>query len=329
VYVEGEAVPFLGTFDLGGVGTVKTNVYRKGLPLLPIRVAPIIDLTGNKLITGTVTNAGWLANLEADLKVWNLTNPPPSTMTGAYTMILPGSSVPGEPAGHGFGLVSVKNNLAGAPLVRCLGSYLGDGQAISLVVPPMPPSQEGRWPFYSKAYKVMRGIYPAYMGSAQGWLTFSNDNVWGDLTWQKRAGWTPLPLPVQPNLYPLGFSNVMTIEGSRYVAPVLLSGKHVIDITNSWVTLAGGNLPSPVGTNFLWNDLNKLRFVTTNNPNRITLTVTPTTGAILGAFRPNPAVTATVKIYGAVLQNGSFSNTAWGNFKGTSESGTMLIQAAP
>ena len=93
------------------------------------------------------------------------------------------------------------------------------------------------------------------------------NTVWGDLNWIKKAGWVN---PAPPNIYAGGFSNALTVAGSRYLRLTLVPGPHVIAVTNGLVTLDAGNLSGPIPTEFDWTDENKLVFEkagTTNNPN--------------------------------------------------------------
>ena len=68
----------------------------------------------------------------------------------------------------------------------------------------MPFSKDGRWPFYGKQYKGLRGVDTTYFGSVIGWLTLETNTVWGDLDGFKKPGWVN---PVPPNIYSAGFSN--------------------------------------------------------------------------------------------------------------------------
>ena len=91
--------------------------------------------------------------------------------------------------------------------------------------------------------------------------------------------------------------------------------------------LSDGNLGAPVRTEFDWTDVNKLVFakaLTIDNPNALTLTVNYKNGEVKGSFQLNPPNTLSKRnLYGAVLQN---LNLAYGNFKGTSQSGSMQLQ---
>jgi hypothetical protein len=88
------------------------------------------------------------------------------------------------------------------------------------------------------------------------------------------------------------------------------------------MTLAYGNLVTGLATNFLWNEFNKIIFPKGYNPNGMKLTVKTKDGSFGGGFvdPANPAVKP--KITGAVLQN---VNMAFGNFPGTTESGSAEV----
>ena len=284
------------------------------------------------MITGTVTNnvgaVGWEAALQADLKVWSMSNAPSSTVTGLYTMILPGSTnVSVEPGGHGYGLVRVEYDpVKGKQDIKAKG-LLGETQKLKPV--KVPTSENYRWPFYAPAYKGVGGAYKRLYGSTWGWLWLTNGNVSGDLTWTKRAGWTPLSL-TELNLYSFGFSNAVTISGSPYVPPPQppgVPGAHVIAITNGLATLDDGNLSVGLAQDFEWNDLNKLIFPnwkkTGTNVQNIKFSVVTKYGELKGTFvHPNNPAKPT-KAKGAVLQN---LDLGFGAFPGTSESGPFVLQ---
>ena len=325
LYLEGEKVSFAGTFNLAGVGTLKKPALRKGMINEPINVVPQLDLTGAGRITGMVSNGAWSATIDADPQLAYTNNSWTWGLTGRqYTMVVPGSAnAAAEPGGDGYSLISIAADANGAVWISAAG-YFGDGQQGKPI--KVPPSQAGRWPFYAPLCKYFRTpTAPAgpavttYRGSVLGWLRFTNSNVQGDLDWNK-AGWTN-------GIYDAGFSNRIAVAGSPYVAPALLSGAHVIAITNGQATLSDGNLGAPVLTEFDWTDANKLVFakpLTLANPNALTLTVNYKNGELKGSFLLNPPNKLSKRnIYGAVLQN---LNLGYGNFKGTNQSGSILLQ---
>ena len=74
--------------------------------------------------------------------------------------------------------------------------------------------------------------------------------------------------------YNAGFSNEVTILGSRYTPPAL--GQRAVNLTNGLVTLQDGNLSAMITNEFLLSTNNKVTLASTDN--LIKLTVTPRTG---------------------------------------------------
>ena len=107
--------------------------------------------------------------------------------------------------------------------------------------------------------------------------------------------------------------------------------RSVIAITNGLVAWGGyAGLTEYGPTEFDWTDLNKLVFskgLTIYNPNALALTVNSKNGEVKGTIQLNPPNTLSKRnIYGAVLQN---LNLGYGNFKGTNQSGSLLLQEQP
>jgi len=120
--------------------------------------------------------------------------------------------------------------------------------------------------------------------------------------------------------YPAGFTNQMTLTGSRYVAPVT-STNRVLELTNGVVVLSGGNL-SQVWTNDVVFGANR---VTNTSPNKLSVTLSLSTGKFTGSFLDTGTV-RTVSFAGALLQK---STNGSGCLLGTNEAGRVLIQSRP
>ena len=77
LWVEGEKVVFSGGFDVGGTGRLNKPVSRKGLTNEPINVVLQLDLQNGNVCAGTVSNADWESEFEADKAVYATVNPSP------------------------------------------------------------------------------------------------------------------------------------------------------------------------------------------------------------------------------------------------------------
>jgi len=103
----------------------------------------------------------------------------------------------------------------------------------------------------------------------------------------------------------------------------------VIQLTsgsNGVVILEQGNL-SAVLTNRVWlSVLNAFKTSVTNTAsvtNSLTLTITPASGLLSGAFLSTNTVNTNAQIKGVVLQN---QNIGRGYFLGTNQRGSLLLQ---
>ena len=264
-----------------------------------------INDPNSQQITGKVSAGNWVAELTADRLVFNATANKAVNYEGRYTMALAGGDdAAASPAGYGCATLSISS----AGLIAVSGN-LADGTAISQSV---SVSKDGHWPFYASYAAPPAGDG----GSVFGWITFSNEPasvLGGTLHWFRPAGKTPA-------LYQTGFSNTASVIGSSYNP----NDKPLLVDTNRQVTLDGGNLPSPV-TNQITLQANDTIAIphAAENTNKLTLTITKTTGAIGGSF-VNPANSKdTIKVNGVLLQN---QNTAAGYFLGTNQSGAFLLE---
>lgn len=277
-----------------------TNVIgRLGASSLTVHWA--VDLHGLDQVTGTITDGLWLSELRGDRSVFNATTNPAS-LAGLYTFILPSGLAVGAPEAEGWGTLKIASAGTG------LGAgTLPDGTKFRYKA---PVSKNGAWPLYAPLYLTK--------GSLIGWLQFDTnaplDDVTGSLVWFK-------PAQLGVRYYPAGFTNPTTLIGSRYVAPVS-STNRVLALTNGVLTLSGGNLSEVWINDFVLGANNR---VSNASPNKLTMTISPTTGLFQGSFF-DTGVVRTVNFSGVLLQKSAIGA---GFFLGTNQSGRVLIEGQP
>ena len=328
MFVRGAKVKFTGVFDPTGAG--HATVFSGPVPSVwPTGLALNLDLAGalsgsNLTMTGTVSNgSAWTSVLVADKRYYNGTGVRCPLGAANYTIILPGTpgGTGGLPAGDGYAAISIAPGGGGVTATGKYADMSGIGITTSQSAPlPAPLSRELRWPFYTPLYSTP----PTYAGLGIGWLTFTATNVQGNIVWIKPASVGSV-YPV----YPGGFTNALPILGSSYVKPP--SGGRVINLTSCQVTLASGNLVSPITVSGIAYGGSPAKFALPANSVLLELSLAAGTGTFNNVSplftrfvkpgNPSPKT----KIYGAVLQN---ANVARGFFVGPGEnrSGSFLLQ---
>jgi len=296
VRLAGRRYSTSGKLNLEGMAT--NTILRTGTNSLSVQWA--VDLHGLDQVTGYVSDGQWLAELLGDRAIFNATtNPAP--LAARYTLVVPGSPATDSPEGDGWGTLRVSGgglgNLSGA---------LAEGARLTRSV---PISKNGAWPLYAPLYERQ--------GSLLGWIQFDtnapSDDLRGSVDWSKPA------LPTV-RFYPVGFTNQMTLTGSRYVAPIT-STNRVLELTNGVLVLSGGNL-SQIWTNDIEFGANR---VTNASPNKASVTLSPSSGRFKGTFLDTGTV-RTVSFSGALLQK---STNGSGCLLGTNQAGRVSIQARP
>jgi hypothetical protein len=291
---NGRTNSLTGIFDRNGysVNTVGAD---------QVTVALALNLTnGANQMLGTVSNAGWVASLQADLSVFDAKNPCP--YQGKYTLVIPVENTSNAPAGFGYGTVSVDAN--GTVILNgCLGDGAPLGQSAKV-------SQDGRWPFYASLY--------GGKGSAYGWLYLTNTPTaglpGGDVNWIK-------PALAAAAYYPNGFVIDSAVPISPYNPPV--STNRVIAMTNGTASFSGGNLASPL-TKKLILTLPSNHFAS-DATNQLTLSLTTGTGFFSGTVA-DPAARTNIAFKGVLLQDQS---AGYGYFPGSNKTGSVILSPAP
>ncbi|MEO7516484.1 MAG: CehA/McbA family metallohydrolase [Verrucomicrobiota bacterium] len=272
-----------GQFNAGGDATLQM-----GFRGTNITVALHLDVATSKL-SGQLSDGIWTSQLTGNKTGFGSTNPA-TDFAGRYTMIFPGSDSESIPAGDGFGLVTM--NSSGK--LRWVGA-VADGSTISQSV---PISASGEWPLFVSLYRGK--------GSLLGWASFTNGL-------SSTIHWIRPPMPEQ-KFYPAGFTNVISVGGSRYNS----STNPILNFQNGILGFAGGNLesyetPLQFGTDN--------RFATTNG---LSMRLNISAGSFSGRF-VHPVTGKPIPFRGALLQN---QNSSSGFFLGTNQSGSVRLRAS-
>lgn len=290
--MAGAHYPFNGQFDTSGLGQATIPMGK----LQPLNLWLQLDLTqGTDHITGSVSNLAWAAALAGDRAVFNAsTNIAPQQ--GLYTFVIPGAGAAPQPAGDGWGTVTVD----AAGNIHLSGS-LADGTALAQTVPVSP---SGQWPLYASPSGGQDLLL--------GWLAFSGDTnqaLGGEVLWLKPALSTA-------KYYTNGLAFQTPIQGSPYAAPA--RGTNLFNATNLVVVLSGGGLAHSITNRITLDPSNR---VVNQSSNKLTLSFLTTAGSFKGTVI-NPATSKSISFNGVVLEN---QGAASGFFLGSGQSGRVLI----
>jgi hypothetical protein len=285
-----------GQFNPAGAATITTP--RKGLSTLTTALQ--LDFAG-QTATGSITDGSFVAQVMADLDVFNSTRKA-TNYEGQYTLIIPGitDSTVG-PFGTSCGTVTV------SPLGAITFAWsLADGTSVSPQSSVV--SKDGYWPFYLPLYSGN--------GSLWSWNCFSN----GAIISGTSASWINATNPTKNALYPTGFTNqAASIFGSAYNS----TGKPLLALTNGEVILDGGNLPFTITNQFTLAPNNTITLTNAADTNKLTLTI-KTAGVITGSFANPSNPKQAITLNGVLLQN---ETNAAGYFLGSNQSGTFMLMS--
>jgi len=257
-----------------------------------LKVDLTLDIT-NRQITGTVSNTQWSANLIADFASSSL----PSAQ---YTLLFSpsGQVSPISPPGDGYALV--KDHLGTVTLTGALADGASYSQTVSA-------SGTGDIPVYASLY--------ANTGLLLGWINLTNleaPSPANQLTWIKKPSRAPA-------LYPNGFTNILTLQGSPWTNPP--AKEPAISLTNGDLLISNAS-PELVFT-FTNVTVNNNNVLLGGNPARTFAgSINPRSGLLTLTFETTNKSSA--KAYGAVLQNQA---AAGGYFLTTTNAGSVLLQS--
>ncbi|MFM2295160.1 MAG: hypothetical protein RLZZ350_1573, partial [Verrucomicrobiota bacterium] len=301
---DGRSYALAGVVGLDGHGSAQVSRPAK----TPLTLDLQFDLNGGDAVTGSVSSLEWNAPLLGD-RVIASTN-----FSGKYTLLVPGSTNAGKPAGFGYATVSATNSsftLVGA---------LADGTALKQTV---AVSKRGDWPVFIPLYSgplLYTNASPpitltVYRGALIGWAhvtSNSSPTVSGSFVWLKNAC-------TNGNIFTNGFEVDSTVTGARYNAPA--TGGRAANLANGVLNLSGGGLAADITANFTLSTANAVTFAAPN-ANKCALTITPATGLVKLTFTP-AGTTKARTANGVILQD---SNVIGGSFVGTNATGSFTAQ---
>ena len=264
----------------------------------PLTVQFQVDPDDADLLSGTVTDGYWIADMFVDRAVFD-GKYSVSPDTGKYTLLIPGDFTrTSEPGGDSYGTVTVDK----AGRLRFAGS-LADGTKITQ---SSRVSKNGQWPLYASLYQGGGALY--------AWMLLNpsaDKELDGEVTWI---------CPERPwsRYYPDGFAVSLQAWGSRYFTPA--RGQKILDLTSAAIEFNGGNPTQSVTNLVLLDSYNR---VVNQSDNPLTMKFSTANGFFNGkAWSPDSG--AWVRFQGVVLQG---YNIAGGYFLGWDESGEVWVQA--
>jgi hypothetical protein len=266
---------FTGQFY--GAGATSTSLKVGGQS--PLEIQMQYAGANPTVLTGTIGNCIWTANIIADEELFNArTNPCP--YAGEYTVVVhsPNNGDSAEPQGNGFGTVSI----SAAGQLKFQGT-LADGTPVSQVT---TVSSTGQWPLYASLY--------GGHGQILGWVNFADtpsSDLSSDLAWIKLSG---IKLAsANAKIYPAGFAFAPVLEGSRFRLGTARAP--VLDFSAGELTLTGGAFSGGFTNYFTVGPNGKV-----SSTNKSTLTLAASTGRFTGTS-PNPLGGHTVSFSGVFL----------------------------
>ena len=281
-------------------GTAVQRIARRGTYALIATLS--LDLTnGTDRLTGSISEeatntAGWSAPLELDRLVLNKTNP--TSFAGKYTIVLPpDTGSPEGPQGDGVGSMSVTSD----GKIKFAGK-LADGTKTSQST---TLSKSGSWPFYASLYLGKGSLVGVSMLDTNP----PDSDLSGNLLWFKQA---------QPGARysPAGFTNAVAMLGSAYLPPNATNA--ALNLTSASLAFTNTELGLAIENQIA---LNPLGTIANLSPNKVSLSLSKSTGLFSGSVTPPPGGKAW-PFSGVLLQK---RNMGAGFLLGTNQSGEVLL----
>jgi hypothetical protein len=291
IQLAGKTYPLSGTFDPSGNAT--QTVLRPGMT--PLQVQLQADLDGSDRLIGSISDGVWTAEVLARKAVFSSKNNP-CPYAGNYTVVIPGGQNPSSPLGHSYGTMTI--NAAGQ--VRFSGS-LADGAPASQTA---SLSSDGQWPLCASLYRGQGHLF--------GWISFAqraNDDLNGALDWER-------PASAYVKFYRGGFTNQVSLMGSRYTAPPL--GGRALGWNNGSANFAGGDLTQTFANSVVLGSDGR---IVNNSGNKLTFAIAKPNGVFRGTFVV-PGSTKPVQGQGVLFQK---QNIGYGYFFGQTQSGSLTV----
>ena len=270
----------------------------------------------NETIVGTVSNSAWSSDLLVYKGSFNTNNNPSTNFDGTYTMLIPRTNYPPNPAGIGYGFLTNANS----GLVSLAGA-LADGEKLTY---KSTVAKNGKWPLFVQTHKSLTTYTNSYLGnlvtnkaefigSVYGWLTFTakTNAPTGKVVVIKNAvntNYNVMSVITHRLFYTAGYTNESELLTSPYVIPSTIAAK-VIDPHLPTIAFDDG-VTTFLQTNLTILVSNKVVVSATLQTNKINVKLTPKTGLFSGDFLyPTNVLSPTVMVkstfLGSVLQNSS------------------------
>ena len=288
--LDGASYPLSGTLDIFGQAT--NHVPRPASHGGPVSVSLAVDWTNGQImgaVSGTNEGAGWKSALYAEQGA------APASVSHQYTLLLSSTNAAGEiPPGDGYVLMT--NHLDNFTLTGALP----DGATFSQ---SLPVGTLGNLPVFASLY--------GNTGFLLGWINFNSNGIpqaatnlaATNLIWIK---------PARPGIYPDGFTDSLSVEGSEWFA-------------DTAVTLAGGTLYISNANLYLSNQVSldtNLVTATSGSTNSLRGTLNPKTGALKVIFGDGEGK-GTLTGYAALLQD---TTNAGGYFVTKTNAGSIILK---
>jgi sugar lactone lactonase YvrE len=290
---SGQKISMSGHFTTDG--TFSNSVAVKGST--PLIVQFTLDSANQGQISGSISGAGWAAQLFAVRALFSPVNPAPQA-NKKYTLVIPGgddSSV--RPGGNGFGTIAV--DVSGNVT---LSGTLADGAKVKQKT---FMNKQSLWPLFAAPYKNQGAIF--------GWMTFVTNQVNTDLT--GTLYWFRNPQP-SASLYPAGFNfpGGISALGSLYA---FTNGTPLLNLPSGGVSvLQFGNPLQSYTNNFTLGADNKI-----TSANGLKATITTVSGLFKGTAISLGNSTS-VPINGVLLPK---QNSGFGYFLSNGRSGAVYL----
>jgi hypothetical protein len=254
---------------------------------------------GNGLISGTITDGQWSANLLAYANGYSKTNSAPQA--GSFMLDVPGAAFSAlSPGGDSYGPIKI-DSLGN---VQWVGS-LADG---SKFTQKSAISAQGLWPVYVSLY--------GGQGLVMGWVQLTNSSVAGQLVWIKPSG-------MAGKYYPAGFTNEITVSGVSLGSLKSSQGGSVkLTSGNRNLMFLGGGLSSGLSVPI---HIDTNGRVTSLGTTKVNLTISSTTGLFRGAV-VDPRTGKNLQFQGAIYDDW---DVGLGYFLNPAQSGQALIAPMP
>lgn len=291
VQMMGKTYPFTGQFAVDGSFS---NSVKRAMNT-PLVVQLTIDFAGGDVITGTISDGIWVAQLTANRDTFARANPPPYA-NRKFTLILPGSADSSTlPGGHGYGS-GIIDPLGNINFVGTLGDGGKFNQHTFL-------SKDGTWPLFAMPY--------AGKGLVWGWLTFDTNQAAGDFGGS--VDW--IKLPQRGKYYTNGFD--FTIDNAVGSFFTFSTGTPILNLTNGVIILQEGGLTTPITNDVSIASNNKV-----TGTNGLALHFVSGTGLFNGSVKDPQNNNKPIMVNGAVLTK---QNAGFGTFLGAGETGQVFI----